>query len=492
MVKLVGTRKQEMLFPTLLFIGDSISLIFAALLVYAIRFASGLFPTPLGVPALSVYLAATAVSAVVILAVFYQLGHYRGQRVSGLKLDIERIGRGLGIGYALQLSFLFFYRGFSFSRSYVGIVILATFVLLLVARKLHDRMRARGYERGKGILPIALLGRSAMTESVWRLFSENPGYGYKPIGIIEEGDAQPHQGRAFAAVACGGASQLRTKAEAIADEIPVLGASADLEQIVFENELDTVVLTLPFERYGRFVAVTGQLSSLNVKTLLVPDLVGLLTSRLYHFDYEGLPFLAFRHVPLSGLSRVLKRSIDLIVAGLGLLLASPLLLGIMLAILLLDGRPIFYSQERLGRDGRRFHIRKFRSMRVDAELGGAGWTSKNDGRRTRLGGLLRRSSMDELPQLWNVLVGEMSLVGPRPERPEYVEAFAKAIPRYFERHRVRSGITGWAQVNGHRGDTPIEERTRFDLFYVENWSLATDLKILWLTVRAVLKQDNAY
>ncbi|MBM4117851.1 sugar transferase, partial [bacterium] len=198
------------------------------------------------------------------------------------------------------------------------------------------------------------------------------------------------------------------------------------------------------------------------------------------------------NVPLSGLGRVLKRSLDLAVAGLALVLLAPLLALIALAVLAGDGRPVLYGQVRLGRDGRRFTIRKFRTMRRDAELAGAGWSQPDDARRTRLGGFLRASSLDELPQLWNVLTGEMSLVGPRPERPEYATGFAASIPRYFERHRVRSGITGWAQVNGLRGDTPIEERTRYDLFYVENWSLAFDLKILWLTLRAVLSRKNAY
>jgi exopolysaccharide biosynthesis polyprenyl glycosylphosphotransferase len=224
----------------------------------------------------------------------------------------------------------------------------------------------------------------------------------------------------------------------------------------------------------------------------VPDLAGILTTRLYHFELEGLPFMTLRHVPLAGLGRVLKRGFDMAVSGLGLLVLAPLLGLLALLIIAADGRPAFYTQVRLGRDGRRFQIRKLRTMRRGAEGGGAGWTTAADPRRTRLGGLLRAWSLDELPQLWNVLKGEMSLVGPRPERPEHVEAFRREVPRYFERHRVRSGLTGWAQVNGLRGDTPIAERTRYDLFYIENWSFALDLKILWLTLRAVLTRRNAY
>lgn len=465
------TRKGDMLFPSLRFLGDLAALLTAALGSYALRFASGWIPTPLGVPPFKVYAAATGILCLVTLTVLYQRGHYGLRRRGDLRRDLGELASGLAVSFALQLSFLFFWRGFSFSRSYVLVVAVLAFIALVLTRRFVRLLQGRACRHGRGVLNLALFGRSPMSEQVWTLFADNPGYGFRPLGLIEAaGDA----------------------ADATPLGIPRLGGAEDLEQIVRERELDTVVVTLPFTRYHHFLALAERLSSLNVNTYLVPDLVGLLTTRLHHFEVEGLPFLAFRHVPLSGFGRVLKRSFDIAAAGLGLLFLAPLLGLIALAVLLDDGRPVLYGQVRLGRDGRNFVINKFRSMRRDAEASGAGWSRAGDSRRTQLGKLLRASSLDELPQLWNVLVGEMSLVGPRPERPEYVEAFAKTIPRYFERHRVRSGITGWAQVNGLRGDTPIEERTRYDLFYVENWSLGFDLKILWLTLRAVIKGDNAY
>ncbi len=473
----IGTRKGDMLFPSLRFLGDMLALMGAALGSFGLRFASGWFAVPLGVPEFRTYLWAALIFCAFTLVIFYQRGHYRSQRRGDLRRDLEDLAAGLFLSFTLLLSLLFFWRGFSFSRSYVlGLAGLA-FLLLLLIRRLLRWQQGRAFARGVGALNLALLGRSRMSEQVWTLFTGNPGYGFRPLGLIDD---------------AAGGSINDDSAGRENGIIPLLGESDDLEELAHRHELDTVVVTLPFEQYGRFVTLAARLSTLNVKAYLVPDLVGLLTSRLHHFEIEGLPFLAFRHVPLSGFGRVLKRSFDILAAGLGILLLAPVFALIAVAVLVDDGRPVFYGQVRLGRDGRRFTISKFRSMRRDAEETGLGWSTASDPRRTRLGGFLRASSLDELPQLWNVLKGEMSLVGPRPERPEYVESFAKTIPRYFERHRVRSGITGWAQVNGLRGDTPIEERSRYDLFYVENWSLGFDLKILWLTLRTVLGRDNAY
>jgi exopolysaccharide biosynthesis polyprenyl glycosylphosphotransferase len=465
-VNLVRTRKQDMLLPGLFFLGDTLALLAAALGTYGLRFGTGWFPVPLGVPPLRVYIWAALASCVTALVVFHQRGHYRLLSRGSLRRDLGGVATGLAVSLALLLSFLFFWRGFSFSRTFVAGYYVLACLLVLASRRLVRAWQARAAARGRGLLSVALLGESPMTAAVWRLFAAHPGFGYRPLGIIDAGGDAPA-------------------------DIPRLGGSEDLERIALERGLDAVVVTLPFRGYPRFVELAERLSAMNVKAFLVPDLEGLLTTRLHHFELEGIPFLAFRHVPLAGLGRVLKRAVDIAASALGLILLAPLLGVIALAVLAGDGRPVLYSQVRLGRDGRRFRIRKFRSMRRDAEAGGAGWTVAGDPRRTRLGAWLRRTSLDELPQLWNVLVGEMSLVGPRPERPEFAAGFSRRIPRYFERHRVRSGITGWAQVNGLRGDTPIEVRTRYDLFYVENWSLAFDLKILWLTLRSVLVRRGA-
>ena len=260
-----------------------------------------------------------------------------------------------------------------------------------------------------------------------------------------------------------------------------------------EHKVDLVVLTLPFERLDLVKTITERLVNLTVDLQFVPDLLELHTSRLRLTDLAGIPFISVRETALSGADRIVKRTFDLVCSAAALLVLSPLLAIIAGLVKLSSPGPVFYRQGRVGRDGRQFQMLKFRSMRSDAEARtGPVWTVENDPRVTGLGRFLRRFSLDELPQLWNVLRGDMSLVGPRPERQVFVEKFSQELPRYFERHRVRSGLTGWAQVHGLRGNTSVEERTLYDLHYVENWSLALDVKIILMTIHHVLRGENAY
>jgi exopolysaccharide biosynthesis polyprenyl glycosylphosphotransferase len=223
-----------------------------------------------------------------------------------------------------------------------------------------------------------------------------------------------------------------------------------------------------------------QRGSVSIK--IFPDLFEFITTGVTIDDLEGLPLLDVRDIQLRGWKLSLKRALDIVGASVGLVLISPLLMLVALIVKLDSSGPVFYCQERMGLDGRPFQMIKFRSMRQDAESSGPGWTKAADPRVTRIGRLLRSRNVDELPQLINVLLGEMSLVGPRPERPVYVQRFRQSIPRYMERHREKAGMTGWAQVNGLRGDTSIAERTKYDLWYVENWSLWLDIKIIVRTL----------
>jgi exopolysaccharide biosynthesis polyprenyl glycosylphosphotransferase len=228
---------------------------------------------------------------------------------------------------------------------------------------------------------------------------------------------------------------------------------------------------------------------LEVEVDFVPDIFALVSRRARFDEVDGVPVVALREIPLAGWNGVAKRACDLLITGPLLVVLSPLLLGIALLIKLDSRGPVFYRQDRVGRDRRVFQILKFRSMRVGAEREtGPVWAHSGDPRRTRMGAFLRTWSLDELPQLLNVLRGDMSLVGPRPERPYFVDRFEELVPGYFDRHRVKSGITGWAQVNGLRGSVPIEERTRYDLYYVTNWSLLLDLRILLMTLRSIIAQ----
>jgi exopolysaccharide biosynthesis polyprenyl glycosylphosphotransferase len=271
-----------------------------------------------------------------------------------------------------------------------------------------------------------------------------------------------------------------------------LGTWRDAREIAGEKALDLVIFALPLQDQSVLLEILGDCRDLDLDYEFVPDLVGLISHTTHMDTIGGVPIIRLREVPLAGWNGVVKRTVDIVLSGLALVLLSPLFLVIAVVIKLDSRGPVFYRQERMGRDKRIFRMVKFRSMGVGAEAEtGPVWARDSDERRTRVGSFLREWSLDELPQLWNVLMGHMSLVGPRPERPYFVEKFQDAVPDYFDRHRVKSGVTGWAQVNGLRGNVPIEARTRYDLYYIENWSLWLDLRILLMTLRAMVLSRGA-
>jgi exopolysaccharide biosynthesis polyprenyl glycosylphosphotransferase len=232
---------------------------------------------------------------------------------------------------------------------------------------------------------------------------------------------------------------------------------------------------------------------LRVEFQIVPDMFEIMATRVKVLSLDGIPLISLGRTPLEGWNRLLKMGMDIAISSIGLVILSPLLAVLAILIKLDSKGPVFFRQERLGRDGRRFIQYKFRSMVENAEeKTGPVFATEDDSRRTKMGAFLRKNNLDELPQLFNVLKGEMSLVGPRPERQFFVDKFKEGIPRYFLRHKVKSGLTGWAQVNGLRGDTSIEERTKYDLFYMENWSLSFDIKIILLTLKDWISPRNAY
>jgi len=262
--------------------------------------------------------------------------------------------------------------------------------------------------------------------------------------------------------------------------------------VIAEHRIDQVILALPLDAHRRMIQVADAASQECVELRMVPDIFQYATLKATFEDLDGMPVINLSQVPLAGWSSLVKRCLDVALAAAGLAVLLPLFPFVALAIWLEDNGPIFYRQERMGLDGRPFDMLKFRSMRVNAESStGPVWAVRDDPRRTRIGAFLRRWSLDELPQLWNVLKGDMSMIGPRPERPAFVHEFKTKIPQYMLRHRVKAGITGWAQVHGWRGNTSIQKRLQYDLYYIENWSLKLDLKILWMTLRYGLR-FNAY
>lgn len=328
-------------------------------------------------------------------------------------------------------------------------------------------IRARGFDQAR----VLIVGAGESGSIVYGRIQGNPQLGYSVVGFVDDDpDAQPPGLE------------------------PLLGPTSMIVPLIHRYGISEVIIANPALSHRQMVDLVSSCGREGVNVKVMPDVFQIMSSEVTTSELTGLPMMRVRDVALRGWNLTLKRGMDLLVSWLALVLFSPLLLLLALVIKLTsrDG-PVFYMQERVGLDGRPFQLIKLRSMRADAEVeSGPVWAAPDDQRRTAIGRLMRRWSLDELPQLVNVFVGEMSLVGPRPERPYFVEQFSRVIPRYAERHHEKAGMTGWAQVNGLRGQTSIEERTKYDVFYVEHWSLAFDIKILLKTIVAVIRDRTAY
>ncbi len=465
-------KKYGQLNVALLFAGDGVSLCLAWTAAYFIRFrAEVFFPVTRGYPPIVDYL---------VLLPFVLIAWLLGARLTrlyefrvGLKsvVEIARLTRTMAGTVLMLIAATFFYRQTSYSRLVMlYFMILGPVFLFLVRRivwSLIRRIRKRGIDMRRilvaGVSPLAL--RTAERLDAFRVL------GFEVIGHLTEGKAP------------GGTAGGR----------PVLGALSGAREVVERERVEEVYVVLPAGMQAVQEALLESLADSAVDLRVVPDLVDHMRLNAGIEELDGLPIILLSQTPLVGWNRWVKRSLDAVLGALILVLLSPLLALIAVLVKLTSRGPVFFAQERMGLDGVSFRIYKFRSMRVGAECEtGAVWARPGDERRTLIGVFLRRMSLDELPQLFNVLRGDMSLVGPRPERPVFVDDFRRAVPGYMLRHKMKSGITGWAQVNGWRGNTSIDKRIEYDLFYIENWSLWFDLRILWLTLWKGFVSENAY
>lgn len=418
-----------------------------------------------------VYVSLTATSCLIIVFIFAFFGLYRQKRRESRFDEAVLVLLGVGVSLGVLLAGVFFIRSISVSR----LVLLYTFgitaFLLVLARlglQVFDTwMRNRGF----GLRRLLILGNSLSAQTLGERLERNLALGYEVVGYLAD-----------------------SKDELVGSK--VLGTIDELaEHLLLADPIDEVWLALP-AKLGQEIAhlIATIKSQASVEIRILPDVLEFFTLCLDVDSLGGMTMLTLRDTSLRRSSnRVLKRTLDLTLSGLALVILSPLMMMIALGVKLTSPGPILYRQERVSRDGDGFGIYKFRSMFIDSEATGPGWTSPEDQRVTPWGKIIRKTSLDELPQLFNVFLGEMSLVGPRPERPFYVEQFSQDIPKYLDRHLVKTGITGWAQIHGLRGDTSIPERVRYDLYYIENWSLLLDLRILMVTVWQLFKgQYNAY
>ena len=406
------------------------------------------------------------------LILYYAFNLYTPKRVQGRRLELANITKANTLGVFLIMVALYVLKIIDFSRSVIfifyGINIVAETVLRNVIRYILRDMRRRGFNQKH----ILLVGYSRAAEEYIDRIITNPQWGYTVQGILDD----------------------HVEPKTVYKGIPVIGEISGLTSILQENHLDEIAITLGLDEYYRLEEIVGLCEKSGVHTKFIPDYNNIIPTRPYTEDILGLPVINIRHVPLTNnFLALIKRLIDIVGSVCGIVLASPVMLLTCLLIKITSPGPLIYKQERVGLHNKTFQMYKFRSMEVQKESEEKkAWTTKDDPRVTGIGKLMRRTSIDELPQLFNILKGDMSLVGPRPERPFFVEKFREEIPRYMVKHQVRPGLTGWAQVNGYRGDTSIRKRIEYDLYYIENWTLGFDVKILVLTIFRGFVNENAY
>jgi Undecaprenyl-phosphate glucose phosphotransferase len=480
-------RRHNRLLIALHVTSDALLGILTFLAAYGLRFytpLTALIPITKGTPPFrNYYLYLLPFVAVLVPLAFQLQGLYRLRRGRSRVDDFFAVFVGsvlavvfgvlatlyVGTYYATDLGS----RGvFEVSQAVWGIFLILNTAATYLSRELVRDVLERRWRAGIGLKRILIAGSGELGRLVADKIIEHRELGYQIIGFVVDRASGDHLGYRG---------------------LPLLGTIEEAAEIAQRESIDHLYVALPPEQHLRMIELIESTSREMLDVKVVPDLLQVIALRARLEDLDGVPVINVNDVPLQGFNSIVKRTIDVAMSAAALLvLALPL--GIIALLVRLTSRgPVFYQQERMGLDGKPFTILKFRSMQDDAEREtGPVWAQQDDPRVTALGRFLRRSNLDELPQLWNVLRGDMSIVGPRPERPHFVAQFKHRIPQYMLRHKVKAGLTGWAQVNGWRGNTPLEKRIEYDLYYIENWSVRLDLKIMWLTIVKGFFHKHAY
>ena len=457
-----------------LVITDGVMIAVAFLMAYGIRWESAQADPSINLGDFSAYfgLLIVQISAIIIVMFWARLYHQARavSRVDEFYAVFGAVSIGMMMSVAIS-TLLFKNLEFDFPRVLIIYSWLLTIVLVMIARLIYHAVQWRMQARGVGRDRVLIVGTGDIGRLVLEKIKGSPHLGYEVIGFVhKDGETEPEK-------VLG---------------VPVLGNSDDLTRLIDELHIDEVIIALPEASDDEMLDLISKCSKASLSIKVFPDVFQIIATQVTIDDLGGLPLLSVRDVRQRGWRLTVKRLMDVTLSAAGLVFISPLLFIMGILIKIESPGPVFYVQERMGLDARPFMMIKFRSMRQDAEANGPGWTTPDDPRRTKLGTFIRKTNVDELPQLINVLIGDMSLVGPRPERPVYVDQFRRTIPRYMERHKEKAGLTGWAQVNGLRGDTSISDRTKYDLWYIENWSLLLDIKILIRTGLRMFTDKNAY
>jgi len=451
---------------------DVLSLLGGAVIAYNYRFHIDRIPIPgTEPPSIAPYLAAAPVVALIFVVTFASSGVYRIRRGRPFLDELFSIIGAAALAGVVTLALMSLYRGFSYSRLVLLYLIVASLVLITINRLLLRRVMSIRRRRGIGTDRVLVVGTGAGSELLLHRMTMFPEYGYTVCGVLDDRLAV---GTPFAG------SQ-------------IVGPVGELPQQVRRQQIDQVFLALPGASHDEMLHLIKTCDDLQVDFRMLPDVFEIITTRVSADVVDGIPLVGVRRSQMEGIGLAAKRLFDLVVSLTLVVVLSPIWVLLVIAIAVSSRGAILYRQERVGQGGRVFTLLKFRSMVADAEAEtGPIFAAPDDARRTPVGRFMRRLSLDELPQLINIIRGDMSLVGPRPERPFFVERFGSEIPRYLERHQVRPGVTGWAQVNDLRGGTSIADRTIYDIYYIENWSLSFDIKILLLTIGRVFLHSHAY
>ncbi|GIM45656.1 undecaprenyl-phosphate glucose phosphotransferase [Collibacillus ludicampi] len=465
-------RSYQALLNRILLLLDSGMTALAFFLSWYIEYQSGWFDSTDAIGG-QTYTILGIVMILVFLITNTIYGLYVPQRTRRLRFEFSQIAKSSFTAVLVFMSILFFIKQIHVSRVLLVTFMILAFLFLAVERMclrlFLRRLRSKGYNK-KFVL---IIGAGPLGRKVLQVMREHRTFGFEVIGFLDD--------RLYPTTS-------------YVDHVQVMGTIDDLSTILNDHLIDQVILALPLDAHHKLGQIIAICEKLGIQTMIIPDFFNYLPARPHFEEVGGLPMIDVRHIPLDeAFNAGLKRAFDIVFSLVVLTILSPLFLFIAIGIKLTSPGPVLFVQERVGKNRRIFKMYKFRTMKVSSEsVSDTYWTTPNDPRKTKFGTFLRKTSLDELPQFFNVLKGDMSIIGPRPERPYFVEQFKEDVPKYMLKHRVRPGITGWAQVNGWRGDTSIEERIRCDIDYIENWTFGLDMKIVIKTVINGFINKNAY
>ncbi len=453
-----------------LVIVDALVIIAAFLLAWYIRIHSGIMEVEGGFLSFEEYLIPVLIMIPVYLIIYNFKRLYNTERMVFLSKEIINIIVANLWGIIIFTGLLFVNKQIDYSRSFLVIFLVVSIIITSLERVIIRLFMRRARKKGLNVKYTVFVGFSDGTKKFNKLINDNKHWGYKVLGIFEDFNVEY-------------------------ENLEYLGEISKLDDYLSENrDVDEIIITLEMKDYDKLKGIIATCEKLGVRAQIIPNYYKYLPAKPYVEEIGGIPLINMRYIPLDNiLNKSVKRIIDIVGSLIAIIITSPIMIIVSILIKTTSKGPLIFKQERIGLNRKPFVMYKFRSMREqDPEKEKLDWTVKNDPRKTTIGTFIRKTSIDELPQFFNVLKGDMSLIGPRPERPFYVEKFKDEIPKYMVKHQVRPGITGWAQVNGWRGDTSIEKRIECDIYYIENWSLALDIKIVFMTLYKGFINTNAY